>query len=55
MLNNEDGEEFYIENGPIPGWFFMFVAALLLAGTLAAIKVHDRTTEYIRTHPAAPR
>lgn len=34
-------------------WFFMFVAALLLAATMAAIKVHDRSRVYIKAHTAA--
>jgi hypothetical protein len=53
MRENEDGPEFFIEQARWPGWFFMFVAALLLAGTFAAIKVHDRSAEYVRTHQGA--
>ena len=37
--------EFFVEESSWPGWFFMFVAVLLLFAAYACVQIHRRTVQ----------
>lgn len=47
-------KEFFVEEASWPGWFFMFVATLLLFATYACVQIHRRRATEMGTRRDAP-